>query len=55
MLLIRLPKDGEKPFQRFGDEYRIYINRTGRLLPCIERDQTGSRDSRPSRSVKARS
>jgi protein-S-isoprenylcysteine O-methyltransferase Ste14 len=38
MLLIRLPKEEEKPIERFGDEYRGYIERTGRLLPRIKRD-----------------
>ena len=36
MLLIRLPKEEEKLIERFGDEYRAYIERTGRLLPRIE-------------------
>src|SRR5215216_972255 len=47
MLLIRLPKEEEKLIERFGDEYRAYIERTGRLLPRIGRDQAGSRSSRP--------
>src|SRR5215211_7389990 len=37
MLLIRLPKEEEKLIERFGDEYRAYIERTGRLLPRIKR------------------
>jgi protein-S-isoprenylcysteine O-methyltransferase Ste14 len=38
MLLIRLHKEEEKLIERFGDEYRAYIERTGRLLPRIKRD-----------------
>jgi protein-S-isoprenylcysteine O-methyltransferase Ste14 len=38
MLLIRLPKAEEKLIERFGDEYRAYMERTGRLLPRTERD-----------------
>jgi len=38
MLLIRLPKEDEKLIERFGDEYRAYIERTRRLLPRIKRD-----------------
>ncbi len=38
MLLIQLPKEEEKLIERFGDECRIYIKRTGRLLPRIKRD-----------------
>jgi protein-S-isoprenylcysteine O-methyltransferase Ste14 len=37
MLLVRLPKEEEKLIERFGDEYRAYMERTGRLLPCIKR------------------
>ena len=32
MLLIRLPKEEEKIIERFGDEYREYMKRTGRFL-----------------------
>jgi len=35
--LIRLPKEEEKLIERFGDEYRSYMQRTGRLLPRIKR------------------
>jgi protein-S-isoprenylcysteine O-methyltransferase Ste14 len=38
MLMIRLPKEEEKLIERFGGEYRAYMERTGRLLPRIERD-----------------
>lgn len=38
ILLIRLPKEEEKLIERFGDEYRAYMKRTGRLLPRIKRD-----------------
>lgn len=35
MLLIRLPKEEASLIERFGDEYRAYMKRTGRLLPRI--------------------
>jgi protein-S-isoprenylcysteine O-methyltransferase Ste14 len=38
MLLIRLPQEEEKLIERFGDEYRVYLRRTGRLMPRIKRD-----------------
>ena len=38
MLLVRLPKEEEKLIERFGDEYREYMKRTGRLLPRTRRD-----------------
>jgi protein-S-isoprenylcysteine O-methyltransferase Ste14 len=38
MLLIRLPKEEGKLIERFGDESRAYIERTGRPLPRVKRD-----------------
>jgi protein-S-isoprenylcysteine O-methyltransferase Ste14 len=35
MLVIRLPKEEQKLIERFGDEYRQYMSRTGRLLPRL--------------------
>jgi protein-S-isoprenylcysteine O-methyltransferase Ste14 len=33
LLLMRLPKEEEELIERFGDEYREYAERTGRLFP----------------------
>lgn len=33
MLLVRLPKEEMNLIERFGDEYRDYMRRTGRLIP----------------------
>ena len=33
MLLVRLPKEKQKLMERFGDEYREYMKRTGRFFP----------------------
>jgi protein-S-isoprenylcysteine O-methyltransferase Ste14 len=41
MLLIRLPTEEANLVERFGDEYRAYMRRTGRLLPRPPR-QNGS-------------
>jgi len=35
MLLIRLPKEEAKLIEAFGDEYRAYMKKTGRLLPHL--------------------
>lgn len=35
MLLVRLPKEEERLIERFGDEYRAYMEQTGRLLPRL--------------------
>jgi protein-S-isoprenylcysteine O-methyltransferase Ste14 len=37
MLLVRLPKEEEKLIERFGEEYREYMKRTGQLLPRFGR------------------
>ena len=37
MLIIRLPKEEEMLIERFGDAYREYQRRTGRLLPRLIR------------------
>jgi protein-S-isoprenylcysteine O-methyltransferase Ste14 len=35
LLLIRTRKEEEKLLERFGDEYRAYMGRTGRFLPRL--------------------
>jgi protein-S-isoprenylcysteine O-methyltransferase Ste14 len=35
MLMVRLPKEESNLIERFGDEYREYMKRTGRLIPKI--------------------
>jgi protein-S-isoprenylcysteine O-methyltransferase Ste14 len=35
MLLVRLPKEEARLVERFGDEYRAYVEHTGRLLPRL--------------------
>ena len=35
MVLVRLPKEEARLIERFGDEYRAYTERTGRLLPRL--------------------
>ena len=35
MLLVRPPKEVARLIERFGEEYRAYTERTGRLLPCL--------------------
>lgn len=35
MLMVRLPKEEANLIERFGDDYRTYLKRTGRLIPKI--------------------
>jgi protein-S-isoprenylcysteine O-methyltransferase Ste14 len=37
LLMVRLPKEEAKLLERFGDVYRAYMQRTGRLLPRLRR------------------
>lgn len=37
LLLLRTRKEEEKLIERFGDEYRRYMNQTGRFLPRLRR------------------
>ncbi len=36
MLLVRLPKEEAKLIERFGDEYREYMRRTGSFFPRLK-------------------
>lgn len=35
MLMVRLPKEEMNLIERFGDEYKDYMRRTGRLIPRL--------------------
>lgn len=35
MLMVRLPKEEQNLIEKFGDEYKNYMKRTGRLIPKI--------------------
>lgn len=35
MLMVRLPQEEKNLIERFGDEYKDYMKRTGRLIPKI--------------------
>jgi protein-S-isoprenylcysteine O-methyltransferase Ste14 len=35
ILVLRLPKEEAGLIERFGDEYRVYMSRTGRFLPRL--------------------
>jgi protein-S-isoprenylcysteine O-methyltransferase Ste14 len=37
LLVIRTPIEEAKLIEKFGDEYRAYVRRTGRFLPRLAR------------------
>lgn len=37
LCLIRIPREEEMMLENFGEEYRQYMNRTGRLIPRLWR------------------
>jgi protein-S-isoprenylcysteine O-methyltransferase Ste14 len=39
LLVIRCGREEENLISRFGDQYRIYMQRTGRFLPRIRRQR----------------
>jgi protein-S-isoprenylcysteine O-methyltransferase Ste14 len=41
LLAIRTPKEEQVLIQRFGDDYRHYIETTGKFIPCFWRCNTG--------------
>jgi protein-S-isoprenylcysteine O-methyltransferase Ste14 len=36
LYLLRIPREERMMLERFGEEYRAYMRRTGRILPCFE-------------------
>jgi protein-S-isoprenylcysteine O-methyltransferase Ste14 len=36
--LTRIPKEERMMLEKFGDQYRAYMKRTGRLLPLLRRN-----------------
>jgi len=39
LIFARIPKEERMLLERFGDEYRAYMKRTGRLLPRFRREE----------------
>jgi protein-S-isoprenylcysteine O-methyltransferase Ste14 len=42
VVFARMPKEEEMLLEQFGDEYRAYMNRTGRLLPPLHKKDTSN-------------
>jgi protein-S-isoprenylcysteine O-methyltransferase Ste14 len=38
LIILRIPKEERMMLEKFGEEYRIYMKRTGRLLPCFRQE-----------------
>jgi len=38
LIFVRIPKEEQMLLEQFGDEYRAYMKRTGRLLPRFRRE-----------------
>jgi protein-S-isoprenylcysteine O-methyltransferase Ste14 len=39
LYLLRIPREEQMMLDHFGEEYRLYINRTGRITPRFRRQQ----------------
>jgi len=35
MYLLRVPREEQMMLEQFGEEYRLYMNRTGRVIPLF--------------------
>jgi protein-S-isoprenylcysteine O-methyltransferase Ste14 len=38
LIVVRIPREERMMLEEFGEEYRIYMKRTGRLLPCFRQE-----------------
>ena len=38
LIVLRIPKEEQMLLDQFGDEYRAYMKRTGRLLPRLRQE-----------------
>jgi protein-S-isoprenylcysteine O-methyltransferase Ste14 len=43
LITLRIPKEERMLLERFGDEYRAYMKRTGRLLPRFDQENNGNK------------
>jgi protein-S-isoprenylcysteine O-methyltransferase Ste14 len=37
LIAVRIPREERMLLEQFGEEYRVYMKRTGRLLPRLRR------------------
>jgi len=37
LYLVRVPREEQMMLEHFGEEYRLYMNRTGRVVPRLWR------------------
>ncbi len=40
LMLVRIPKGEQMMLEKFGEEYRRYMKRTGRLLPYFRQESS---------------
>jgi protein-S-isoprenylcysteine O-methyltransferase Ste14 len=40
LITLRIPKEERMMLEQFGEEYRVYMKRTGRLLPHIRQENS---------------
>jgi protein-S-isoprenylcysteine O-methyltransferase Ste14 len=38
LIAVRIPREERMMLEKFGEEYRVYMKRTGRLLPCFRQE-----------------
>jgi len=40
LIILRIPKEERMMLEKFGEEYRVYMKRTGRLLPYFRQENS---------------
>jgi len=45
LITLRIPKEEQMLLERFGQEYRAYMNRTGRLLPRFHQEKMNANEA----------
>jgi protein-S-isoprenylcysteine O-methyltransferase Ste14 len=40
LIAIRIPREERMMLEKFGEEYRVYMKRTGRLLPRFRQENS---------------
>ena len=40
LMIVRIPKEEQMMLEKFGEEYRSYMKRTGRLLPSFQQENS---------------
>jgi len=49
LIVVRIPREERMMLEKFGEEYRVYMRRTGRLLPHFFQETGGKKEGKNQR------